>query len=150
MEKRTLFEKDLRLTKTVLEACEAVLSNDREKLTVFKRKFVVGSDDHATKSSGSAGSGGKLAQLGSAPPTSTAQDLHLVAFIKSIPSTIYHRVHEREDFKPLRQEVVTMLTPIKELTNVAKSRLAALKTKKESQVAVVEKKFGDVSAPTVL
>jgi hypothetical protein len=43
-----------------------------------------------------------------------------------------------------------MLAPLKELANVAKSRLAALKTKKESQVAAKEKKFGDVSAPTAL
>ena len=140
----------MRLTKTVLEACEAVFSNDRNKLTAFKARFVVGSDDHGSKSSGTAGSGGKLAQLGSAPPTSTVNDLHLLAFVQSIPATIFSRVHRKDDYKPFRQDIVTMLGPLKELANVAKSRLAALKTKKESQVAAKEKKFGDVSAPTAL
>ena len=85
MEKKAPFEKELRLTRTVVEACKAVLSSEREVLTAFKKRFESGSDDHGSKSSGTAGSGGKLAQIGSAPPTATTQDLHLVSFIQSIP-----------------------------------------------------------------
>ena len=147
---KEFFAKDLKLVKVVLDGCEAVMQSDVKALDVYKARFAEAAPSAATHSSGSRGGGGKVGTLGSAPPISATQDLQTLASIDKIPATAFERVVVKDDYKPLREELVKILAPVKELAAAAKRHLAALKTRKEDQKKAATDKFGDISAPTAL
>ena len=144
---KEFFAKEITLTKVVLESAEAVFNPNKEVIQVFKKKFAPGANKSSASSSAAAGT---IAVLGSSPPTATTQDLQHLAFIKSIPPTIIHRVQARDDYTPMRNEVSALLGPIKDLASACRGRLNGVKQRKEAQQALQEKKYGDIGGPTVL
>ena len=142
-----LFEKEMLLTKVVLDAVSAVMAEDNEVLLKrFQKRFSSeGADGRSTTSSG----GEKLSTLGSAPPTSSISELRSLQYIKTVPATIFIRITEKEDFKPLKNELSTLLAPIKDLAKACKDKSTAITTKKQAIANVKTQKFGNLSTPAV-
>ena len=144
---KKLFEKEILLTKVVIDAVEAVTAEDNGVLlNKFKLRFLSeGADGRSTTSSG----GEKLSTLGSAPPTSSISELRSLQYVKTVPATIFSRVTEKDDFKPLKNELSTLLAPIKDLAKACKDKSTAISTKKQAIANVKTQKFGNLSTPTV-
>ena len=133
------------LARVVLNTCTKVLDASEEELESYKKTFSTSSGQSAH----SEGTGSVLA-LGTAMPTKTFLSLVAMASIKSHPATVYERVVEKEDYKEMRKELSDKLSPLKDLISAVKARQAAIKTRKEAHTAEKGKKFGDLSAPSVL
>ena len=142
---KEFFAKEIALTKTIIDACQAVFHDDKEKIVEFKKRFAEKQDVQSVASSGACGT---IASLGRSPPTKSTQYLLSIQFIKSMSNTIYDRVHVKDDFKPLRNEVASALGPIKDLSAACRSRLSAVKSRKDAHVALKDQKFGQLGAPT--
>ena len=70
-------------------------------------------------------------------------------YVKTVPATIFSRVTEKDDFKPLKNELSTLLAPIKDLAKACKDKSTAISTKKQAIANVKTQKFGNLSTPTV-
>ena len=147
---KELFMKDITLSKNILDACDAIFSMNESTLTNFKARFNSGFKDCDGKSSGTGGDGAKVATLGSSPPSASTQDLKRMATIQAMPATIFTRVIVRDDYKPLRGEIMNVLGPIKDLIAACKSRINGIKNKKDGLKDLKDKKFGDIASPQAL
>ena len=144
---KAFYEKDLILSRVVLAVTAAVLTGSEADVDAEKEKFM-----RDAKSPSKASSSGfpTVSALGATPPTATLQDLKPLADLKTIPNTIWQTVQEREDYKPIRDDLVKALSPVKDLIKSIKERVNSMKTRKAALKEEKGKRFGDLSAPSVL
>ena len=144
---KAFFEKELILSRVVISFANAVLTDtaDEDVLKLEKEKFA-----DSDKASSSATGTATVSRLGSYPPTATCQSLKPISVCRAIPVSLVSRISEREDFKPIRKECVDALAPIKDLIAAVKSRVGAMRIRKTAMKDEKGKRFGDLSAPTVL
>ena len=146
---KQLFRKEVVLAKVVITTCEKVLNGSASELAEYKRTFAV-SSGVSLHSEGSEKLGdGSSQTLGTAVPTKSFTDLVCLADIKLLPSTVYEKVMEREDYKEVRTDLCDKLGTVKDIIARAKERILAIKTRNEMHHNEQGKKFGDLSAPMV-
>ena len=147
---KQFFKKEVLLAKVVINTCEKVLDGTASDLAEFKRTFTVSSGTSVHSEGSERLGGGSSQTLGIAIPTKSFTDLVCFADIKLLPSTVYEKVVEREDYKEVRKDLTDKLGSVKDIVARAKERILAIKTRKETHQNEQGKKFGDLSAPMVL
>ena len=142
------FAKDLLLTKTLLDCMTVVFEGGDTELASMKLTFTSASKGANSMSSGSHGAGKTQNALGSAPPTGTIQDLVTLKTLRAFHTRVNAEIKDKDDYKPLRGELVAQLGPLKDLISAQKKRVAAIDTRKQAWKNVKEQKFGDIASPT--
>ena len=143
---KAFFSKDMTLAKTMLACCKAVLEGSDAEVEAVKKGF------SASSAASSSADGGitTVATLGKAPPTATFAEISGFASLQAVPATVYTEVMVKDDYKPLRQELVKSLAPAKDLISALKERFNSFKTRKDAYKNEKSNKFGDIAAPSLL
>ena len=100
-----------------LECCNAFEAETNDTLAEIQKRFSILAAP-SSKGSGDSKPGTAPSTVGSAPPTGSLAELRTLSHIKGMAGLAHSRIADKSDFKSLRQEIVNILGPVKDLVKV--------------------------------
>ena len=119
---------ELKLAVGSLQCCNAFEAETNDTLAEIQKKFVILATP-SSKGSSDSKPGTAPSTVGSAPPTGSLAELRTLSHIKGTAGLVHSRIADKSDFKSLRQEIVNILRPVKDLVKVLDGRHTTVRSR---------------------